>query len=652
MQNVLQRMGWLCLALSLCWSACAPDPRTETEILVFSKTGKFRHKSIPAGQEMLRIMGKEQGWEMTFSEDSTDFNEENLTHFSTVILLNTTGDILNPSQQAAFERYIQAGGGFVGIHAASDTEYGWPWYNKLVGAYFAGHPPGLHVGDFQIMDNTHPSTAFWGEKKIWKHKDEFYNFKSFYQDEADGIKPLIMLDETSYEGGKNGDFHPMSWYHDFDGGRAFYCGLGHADEVYKDPDFQQHVLGGINYAIGSNMELNYHKARSILAPEASRFVMEELVTPLDEPMELEIMQDGKIIFTERDGRIKLYYPETGETKVIAQIDVYTKKEDGLTGIALDPNFESNPYLYLYYAPNTDQSQFQLSRFKMLGDSLLMASEKVMLEVPVQRQECCHTGGSIQFDPQGNLYLSTGDDTNPFETSYAPINEVANRGPWDAQKSSANPNDLRGKILRIKPTTDGGYTIPEGNLFPADGSGGRPEIYVMGCRNPYRIAIDPKTGFLYWGDVGPDGQVDSTRGPKGYDEVNQARKPGFFGWPYFIADNKPYRDFNFATGELGEWFDPESPVNNSPNNTGVQQLPPAQKAFIYYPYSKSKEFPAVGKGGRNAMAGPVFYQDQFASGTETFPAYYEGKLFIYDFMRDWVFTVSMNEKGDFISMEPF
>jgi cytochrome c len=158
--------------------------------------------------------------------------------------------------------------------------------------------------------------------------------------------------------------------------------------------------------------------------------------------------------------------------------------------------------------------------------------------------------------------------------------------------------------------------------------------------------------VYWGEVGPDASADdSTRGPKGYDEVNQAKKAGYFGYPLFIADHKPYRAYDYETGVSGDFFDPEKPINNSRNNTGLQQLPPATKAMIYYPYGESAEFPAVGSGGRNAMAGPVFYADLYPKETR-FPDYYNGKLFIYDWIRNWIFAVSFDDKGDFKRMERF
>ena len=296
----------------------------------------------------------------------------------------------------------------------------------------------------------------------------------------------------------------------------------------------------------------------------------------------------------------------------------------------------------------------LSRFELKDERLDLSSEIVMLEVRTQRDECCHTGGSIEFGPNGNLFLSTCDDVNPFASDgFGPIDERPGRAPWDGQGSSGNTNDLRGKILRIHPEPDGSYTIPEGNLFPANQPQTPPEIYVMGNRNPYRISIDQKTGYLYWGEVGPDAGADNPkRGPRGHDEVNQAREAGNFGWPFFVGDNKAYNDYNFETGESGPAFDASAPINDSPNNTGLNQLPRAQKAFIWYPYADSPEFPILGSGGRNAMAGPVFYSDEYISSPGTFPEYFDGKLFIYDWIRGWINVVTMNEAGDLQKIDPF
>ncbi|RZS97995.1 cytochrome c [Cecembia calidifontis] len=389
-------------------------------------------------------------------------------------------------------------------------------------------------------------------------------------------------------------------------------------------------------------------------PEETRFTKVTLIERLDEPMEIEVLKDGRIIFIERKGKVRMFEPKTGLAKDIGFLRVYSEAEDGLLGLAKDPDFYNNNWIYLYYSPEREQSINRLSRFTLVDDILDLESEIIMLEIPHFRG-CCHSGGSIEFDSKGNLYLSLGDDTTPFESdNYNPIDERAGRPEnVDAQRSSSNSNDLRGAILRITPQKDGTYIIPEGNLFPVGTPNTRPEIYVMGNRNPFRISVDPKTGYLYWGEVGPDAQADSLRrGPRGYDEVNQAKSAGFFGWPYFIGDNKPYWYYDFEKQEAVFEYDPKAPVNNSPNNTGIKVLPPAQKAMIWYPYAESEDFPMVGSGGRNAMAGPVYYYDLFPNSEVKFPKYYDGKLFIYDWMRNWIFTVSFDKEGNYAGMEEF
>ncbi len=302
---------------------------------------------------------------------------------------------------------------------------------------------------------------------------------------------------------------------------------------------------------------------------------------------------------------------------------------------------------------------RVSRFALPGETLDLASEKVLLEIPTQRKECCHSAGSLAFGPEGNLYIAVGDNTNPHNPGYYnSIDERPGREYWDAQRTAGNTHDLRGKVLRIKPLADGGYAIPAGNLFPADGSRGKPEIYAVGCRNPYRIHVDPETGYLYWGDVGQNTENNPARGPISYDEFHQAKGPGFFGWPYFAGDNQPYADFDFATDKIGPFFDPKRPVNDSPNNTGSRELPPAQPAWIWYSYDESKRFRHLGTGGKSPIAGPVFYADRYAARpawVETprqFPNYYHGKLFIAEWMRDWINVVTVDSTGKLVDIERF
>jgi cytochrome c len=406
---------------------------------------------------------------------------------------------------------------------------------------------------------------------------------------------------------------------------------------------------------------------AIDTPDQNRFVKVTLSQgQFTEPTEIAVLPNKDVLISQRRGEFLIYKNATKTLKDAGKLDVYSKTEvkgvnaeEGLLGIALDPNFATNSFVYAFYSP-TAKSVNRLSRFKLVNDKVSLTSEKIVLEFYSQRDICCHTGGSIAFGPGNLLYVSAGDNSTPFDTpapndkfqnkGYAPLDNRPDLHQYDSRRSAGNTNDLRGKILRIKMNADGTYSIPDGNLFPKNEPKTKPEIFVMGNRNPYRISVDKKTGYLYWGEVGPDAQNDDpNRGPRGYDEVNQARKAGNFGWPLFIGKNYPYRAFDYTNGQSGDAFDPAAPVNNSPNNTGLTKLPAAQPAFIWYPYAVSPDFPQVGEGGRTAMAGPVFYTKP---GVTSYPSYYNGKLLIYEWVRGWVKAVTMAPNGDYVSMEPF
>ncbi|HAB14908.1 MAG TPA: glycosyl hydrolase [Verrucomicrobiales bacterium] len=373
-------------------------------------------------------------------------------------------------------------------------------------------------------------------------------------------------------------------------------------------------------------------------------------------MEIAVAADGRVFYIERAGTVRMWRPTTQSSVTLDSVPVFKELEDGLLGITLDPAFARNGWLYLFYSePETHLNEAgkkigtnRVSRFTVTGDSLDLTSERVLLRIPTQREQCCHSGGSLAFDANGNLFASVGDNTHPGESDgYSPIDERPDRGPWNAQKSASNANDLRGKILRVHPEPDGSVTIPKGNLFPPGTPNTRPEIYVMGNRNPFRISVDQRTGYLYWGEVGPDaGEPNPQRGPAGFDEINQARRAGNFGWPYFAGDNKPYYEFDFATGKSGAAFDPAHPVNRSVHNTGPLELPPAQPAFIWYPYSQSTKFPIVnGGGGRTAMAGPVYYFDRNLKSPTRLPIEFDHTLFIYEWSRNWIIAVHLDDQNN-------
>ena len=214
------------------------------EVLVFSRTVGFRHDSIPDGIDAIREIGVEQGFKVVSTEDPTAFTPKNLARFSSVVFLNTTGDVLDAEQQKAFEAYIEHGGGFVGVHSAADTEYDWPWYGRLVGAYFKSHPK-IQPAEIVVENGRFPATAFLPRR--WKRTDEWYVYRD---NPRPHVNVLMSLDETSFEGGGMGGDHPISWYHHVGSGRAFYTGGGHTSESYREPDFRRHLAEAIRWANG------------------------------------------------------------------------------------------------------------------------------------------------------------------------------------------------------------------------------------------------------------------------------------------------------------------------------------------------------------------------------------------------------------------
>ncbi|MEU8264702.1 ThuA domain-containing protein [Micromonospora sp. NPDC048999] len=603
-------------------------------VLVFSKTAGFRHDSIPAGIAAIEKLGTEHGFAVDRTEDATAFNDANLARYKAVIWLSTTGDVLDEAQQAAFERYIQAGGGYAGVHAASDTEYNWSWYGNLVGAYFASHPA-EQTATIKVEDPAHPSTTSLPSR--WSRYDEWYNFQT---NPRGKVHVLASLDERSYSAGAGamGADHPFAWCHDYDGGRAWYTAGGHTQASYTDPQFLAHLLGGIQTVSGAvKADCN--------ASLGGSFEKVTLDGNTNNPMELDIAADGRVFYAERDGRVQIIKPDTHTTVTAVRLNVFTGNEDGLLGLRLDPNFAVNKWIYLYYAPNGGGPRNLLSRFTVEGDSINLSSEKVLLQVDTQRNTCCHAGGSIVFDSAGNLYLATGDNTNPFESdNYTPIDERPGRQDYDAQRSSGNTNDLRGKVIRIHPEADGTYTVPAGNLFPAGTAKTRPEIYGMGFRNPFRIGMDLKTDTLYVADYGPDaGAANPNRGPEGLVEWNIVGRPGNYGWPYCTGNNSAYNRYTFPSGPSGAKFDCSAPVNTSPNNTGLTNLPPAIPATVWYGYATNPLFPEIGGGGA-PMAGPVYRYDPNLASDRKWPGYFDGKALFGEWNQNKLYSFQVTPDG--------
>ncbi|GAQ50434.1 PQQ-dependent sugar dehydrogenase [Streptomyces acidiscabies] len=404
-------------------------------------------------------------------------------------------------------------------------------------------------------------------------------------------------------------------------------------------------------------------AHAVNAADFQQIELARGVGEVGEPMSLAVLPDRSVLHTARGGVLRRTTAD-GATSVIGTLPVYTHDEEGLQGIGVDPGFTGNRFIYLYYAPplstpggdapdnGTDFSAWngvnRLSRFTLNADfSLNMASQVTVLEVATSRGMCCHVGGDIDFDAAGNLYLSTGDDSNPFASDgYAPIDERTGRNPaYDAQRSAANTNDLRGKVLRIKVNADGTYAIPAGNLFAPGTDRTRPEIYAMGLRNPFRFGVDKATGAIYLGDYGPDaGTASNTRGPAGQVEFDRITAAGNYGWPYCVGKNtaaETYVDYTFPSGPSGSRFNCAAPVNNSPHSNGLTSLPAARPAWITY---DNCSVAAFGCGSESPMGGVVYRYDAANPSPVKFPAALDGHVFLAEFGRRWLKTVDVEADG--------
>jgi cytochrome c len=429
-------------------------------------------------------------------------------------------------------------------------------------------------------------------------------------------------------------------------------------------------------------------------PDQTRFQKVLLNDRPGEPMSLAVLPDGRVLHTARTGEIRVHNPRTGlNTLLINMADtdknprgLYQHDEEGLQGIAVDPKFERNHWVYLYYspqlntpadvpgtggnegdAPETIETQADrdrlaqfaasrtknyilLSRFKLERGQFKVETEQEILRVPVDRGLCCHVGGQIEFDGQGNLFLSTGDDTNPFQSSgYTPIDDRADRNPaFDARRTAGNTNDLRGKILRIRVKKNGGYGVPAGNLFKRGRARTRPEIHAMGLRNPFRFSVNRTNGDLYLGDYSPDADApDPDRGPQGTGRWMLIRKPGNYGWPFCASPDLPYVDYDFGTETSGEEFNCDRPVNNSRNNTGRRRLPQVVPPTVWYSYPEADYgiFPELGEqlggDGIGPMGGPAYQPSKKNKSPLRWPKMFRGHPLFYEWTRDYVKLFELN-----------
>jgi cytochrome c len=448
-------------------------------------------------------------------------------------------------------------------------------------------------------------------------------------------------------------------------------------------------------------------AGNVPIPDQSRFQKVTLNDRPGEPMSLAVLPDSRVLHSARTGEIRIHNPRTGLNTLVADMKLapkglYQHDEEGMQGVAVDPDFSENRWVYVYYSPKLNTpvdipgtginegdapetldtaedrarlAQFaaspttaylQLSRFKLVngaapgttgtggatGARLDFSTEQEILRVPSDRGLCCHVGGQIEFDGAGNLYLSTGDDTNPFQSAgYTPLDDRPNRNPaFDARRTAGNTNDLRGKVLRIRVGENGGYTIPNGNMFRRGLAQTRPEIYVMGLRNPFRFAVNKTNGHIYLGDYSPDAnKADPARGPAGTGRWMLITRPANYGWPFCMAPDLPYVDHDFTpdAAQSGDEFNCNRTINDSLHNTGQRVLPQVVRPDVIYSYPASDPglFPELLEqrdgDGIGPMGGPAYQFDRTNRSPNRFPRSFHGQPIFYEWTRDHAKLFELN-----------
>lgn len=580
----------------------------------------------------LQTTATARGLPLEFVADAAALCDETLGARAGLVLACPATQRFDDVARGALTRFVERGGYVLALDGALRAESEWWWSRRLFGALSTTEWP---FGQYEIatVAAADPSLA------------ECVFAQPLVQAQPDSrTHPLLELGDAY---GRT----PVAWERTYDGGGCVALGLGGTAEVHRSAPVRR-VLARAFAAMGTPL-----RGVEVTRPDDDAFDVDVVLDGLEDPIEIAPLPSGDVLVLERKGALKLYSAASDRVRVIHRFEVACRDESGThanecggLGLAVGPNHGVDRFVYVYWSPR-EPALNRLSRFTLQGDgdAAKLVDERVLLEVGTDRDETtCHEGGSLAFARSGELFLSTGDNTNPFASDgFAPIDEREDRTEWDAQRSAGNSNDLRGSILRIRPNEDGTVAIPDGNLWPPGTAFTRPEIFVKGCRNPYRISVDPLTGDVWWGDVGPDAGDDGHGDPRGVDTLNRARRAGYFGWP-FARGGRFYRDRDFASGERGESF-ADLLVNDSPRNTGLERLPSPTRPFFAYPYGRSSTLPELNDGGRNAMAGPWIHQSLHGG---QFPAWFDRVMLFYDWARATFFWLKFDEAGELDGVHRF
>ncbi len=567
-----------------------------------------------------------------------------------VVFAAGRGTVLSPRAERALNKRVRAGRGVVFAGSSVKLQPRSRDFVTLVGARATRADKRVRA-QVQFVDRLHPATARLPSR--WNVAERWVTLK---KNPTGRVHVLGWVDEKTYAPAEKlamGVEHPVSWCRPVGSGRTFTTTLGLSKRVWRSRVFGLQLAGAMGYAAGTRSG----GCSATIWSNWKRTVIDEDIT---DGTQLDVGPDGRVYYLERSAsQLKIYDPVADIVKDAGVVPSVPGLGQGLLGLAIDPNFIENRWLYIYR--HVEGLNAHLSRFTLdANDQVDLTSEKILLMVPNAGVD--HNGGGLAMRANGDLFLAIGANDMPhFDGKYGSRNPTP-LGKYleiDAEATTQNSDSFLGKVLRIHPEPDGTYTIPEGNMFAPGTPKTRPEIYTMGHRNAYHLKVDDLTGDVLEGDVGPDGlEDDPKRGPRGYDEFNFIvhNQPKNYGWPFCVGPNLAYNDVDSVTGTgSGKPFNCAKLVNRSPNNTGITDLGPASPPLVWYPYGVGEDFPEMSEawaggtdGGRLAIPGPKYRP--FAG--SHIPLFFANSWFIADWARNWLKQLILDDRGRPLRIQRF
>lgn len=617
------------------------DESVHSRLLVCMATSEEYSQSNASARAFIERISSRNHWKPTFTTDPLAFTIDSLQQYSALLFVNNVGNTVDSTLHQDVEQYMRNGGGVVFLHASIDANQSWEFYSTMVGVR-SNSVTESQTAVMHVLDQQHPSTAHGG--LIWTVHDRILNLENNLRQNA---HVLATVDNRSIRAGTMGLDHPISWCAQIDRGRSWVTTLGFEPEVYNNPTIERHLEQGIRWAAheidGDASAFRYQSYSMQTVAEIRGLAC---LTSLPTQKLFAATRRGEFYVVERDGSA---HRKAGE------ILVSHGGEDGTLGAIADTRRTDSAIVYVLSADRRTDT-VSVYRIVIEADTIVPRATQTLLSFPYQSAATYHVGGGLTFNRlTGDLYIGTGDNTHGEGVGgYPAMDERPGRETFDAQRTSANSMSHRGKILRIRPHIDGlGYSLPNDNLSANEADSVLPEVYAMGFRNPFRISIDPLSGVLMVGDVGPNPwPIQEVFGDvRGVDELNYVTKPGNFGWPYFVGNNAAFNLVDMGPPPKSRGPNsPNAPFNFSPNNTGKKTLPRAIPSI--YEYSDWDPDSALcGKpAGRAICAGPrmSFAEDRSAN---ALPLHLQDFWLLYDFSRGWIRCFRVDTTGHILAGFP-